>query len=51
MIEIFLEPSSQFAPKPVEIVLQGVIGQYLGRIFEQSKRRPIYVVDEVRNDD
>jgi glycosyltransferase involved in cell wall biosynthesis len=29
------------------IVVQGVVGVYVGKIFEYSKRRPLYIVDEV----
>ena len=28
----------------------GAIGQYIARIFEQMKDRPIYIVDEVLGD-
>jgi len=29
----------------IQIVMTGVVGEYIGRLFEQSKRRPLYVVD------
>ena len=27
----------------------GVIGQYIGRIFDESKVRPIYIIDSTKN--
>jgi dolichol-phosphate mannosyltransferase len=30
----------------VQLVSVGIIGAYIGRIFEESKRRPLYVVRE-----
>ena len=26
----------------------GIIGEYLGRLFMESKRRPLYLLDEVK---
>jgi polyisoprenyl-phosphate glycosyltransferase len=31
----------------VQLVSIGVLGQYIARIFEESKRRPLYLLDEV----
>jgi dolichol-phosphate mannosyltransferase len=31
----------------VQLVSIGVIGQYIARIFEEAKQRPLYLVDEV----
>lgn len=30
----------------VQIILMGIMGEYLGRIFNESKNRPLYLVDE-----
>ena len=30
----------------VQILLFGIIGEYLGRIFNESKDRPLYLVNE-----
>jgi dolichol-phosphate mannosyltransferase len=31
----------------VQLLVLGVIGEYLGRLFMASKRRPLFVVQEV----
>jgi glycosyltransferase involved in cell wall biosynthesis len=31
----------------VQLVSLGVIGEYLGRLFEQSKQRPLYLIDSL----
>jgi dolichol-phosphate mannosyltransferase len=31
----------------IQLMSLGVVGQYVARIFEESKRRPLYLVDEV----
>jgi glycosyltransferase involved in cell wall biosynthesis len=33
----------------VQILLIGIVGEYIGRIFEQVKGRPLYLVDETVN--
>jgi glycosyltransferase involved in cell wall biosynthesis len=30
----------------VQILLFGIVGEYLGRIFNESKARPLYLVNE-----
>jgi hypothetical protein len=32
----------------VQLVALGLIGEYLGRLYEESKRRPLYFVDSWR---
>lgn len=31
----------------IQLISIGVLGEYIGRIFEQSQNRPLYVVDEI----
>ena len=35
----------------IQLVVLGVIGEYIGRIYDEVKRRPLYVVDERVNVD
>ena len=30
----------------MQLLALGIIGEYLGRVFNESKRRPLYLVDE-----
>jgi glycosyltransferase involved in cell wall biosynthesis len=32
----------------VQLIALGLIGEYLGRLYEESKRRPLYLIDEWR---
>lgn len=33
----------------IQLLCIGVLGQYVGRLFDQSKARPLYLVAEIRN--
>jgi dolichol-phosphate mannosyltransferase len=32
-----------------QLLMMGVLGEYIGRIYEEIKRRPRYVVDRIVN--
>ena len=34
----------------IQILLFGIVGEYLGRIFNESKNRPLYLVDEYNDE-
>ncbi len=33
----------------VQLLTLGIIGEYLGRMFEENKRRPLYLIDEIKS--
>jgi len=35
-----------FFTSGVQFIILGIIGEYIGRIFEQSKERPLYIIDK-----
>lgn len=35
----------------IQLLLFGVFGEYLGRIYEQAKNRPLYIVQEIKRAD
>jgi dolichol-phosphate mannosyltransferase len=35
----------------IQLLLFGVFGEYLGRIYEQSKNRPLFIIQEIKRDE
>ncbi len=35
----------------VQLITIGILGEYIGRIYDEAKRRPLYIVDEEVNMD
>ena len=31
----------------VQLLMTGILGEYVGRIYDQSKHRPLYVIDRI----
>ena len=42
MIAVALAASAQ-------LIMTGILGEYIGRIYEEVKRRPLYVVADTQN--
>ena len=34
----------------VQLIVLGIMGEYVGRIFEQGQRRPLYLIDEIKGE-
>jgi dolichol-phosphate mannosyltransferase len=32
----------------MQLILFGLLGEYVGRLYLESKRRPLFVIDEIR---
>ena len=32
----------------IQLITIGIIGEYLGRIYEEIKRRPLYIIDSIK---
>jgi dolichol-phosphate mannosyltransferase len=31
----------------LQLMFLGIVGEYLGRVFDEVKRRPLYLIDEI----
>ena len=40
-----------YAIRSYYVIALGVVGEYIARIYEESKQRPIYIIDEKVNMD
>lgn len=34
----------------VQLIVLGIMGEYVGRIFEQGQKRPLYLIDEIKGE-
>jgi dolichol-phosphate mannosyltransferase len=35
----------------IELLMLGVMGEYLGRVYEQAKQRPLYIIQEIKREE
>jgi polyisoprenyl-phosphate glycosyltransferase len=35
-------------PSSIQLFMLGIFGEYLGRMYMENKRRPLYIIDEIR---
>lgn len=35
-------------PSSIQLFVLGVFGEYIGRMYMESKRRPLFIIDEIR---
>jgi hypothetical protein len=34
----------------VQLTVLGILGEYVGRIFEQGQQRPLYLIDQIQGE-